>query len=100
MDEWIPKVDLYSITSGDPPAKKKKGRPPRKRAATEAPAESQGTTTTLTSRGRSVAPDIVNGSTTVEEIQMSEEEYDLLQHKLPDKNFEKVYFGAWEVKVW
>jgi histone acetyltransferase MYST1 len=95
MDEWIPEAECIPITE-----KKKRGRPKKSRAATEAPAETQVSTTALTSRGRSVAPPMANGKTGVKKIVMTEEEFDILQHKLPDKNFEKVYFGKWEVKTW
>jgi histone acetyltransferase MYST1 len=89
MDEWIPEANCRQI--------KKRGRPPtKKRAVTESP-ESQ--VTSSASRRRSVAP-MLNGKANVKEVEMTEEEFDLLQHKLPDKNFEKVYFGNWEVKVW
>lgn len=89
MDEWIPEANCRQI--------KKRGRPPtKKRAVTEVP-ESRAASSV--SRRRSVAP-MLNGKAAVKEIEMTEEEFDLLQHKLPDKNFEKVYFGKWGVKVW
>ncbi|KAF8236942.1 acyl-CoA N-acyltransferase [Tricholoma matsutake] len=94
MDDWIPQTECISIIE-----KKKRGRPSRKSAATEAPTESQ-VSTALTSRGLSVAPHMANGKVGTKEIVMSEEEFDQLQHKLPDKNFEKVFFGEWEVKTW
>jgi histone acetyltransferase HTATIP/histone acetyltransferase MYST1 len=93
MDEWRSKEDCKPIVE-----KRKRGRP--KRAVTEIPNDTQACTSALTSRGRSVAPPMANGKAGVKEIVMSEEEYDLLQHKLPNKNFEKVYFGEWEVKTW
>jgi histone acetyltransferase MYST1 len=94
MTEWIPRTECIPI-----PVQKKRGRP-KKRAMTEAPTETQITMPVASSRGRSVVPQMANGKPGVKEIVMTEEEYDLLQHKLPDKNFEKVYFGNWEVKTW
>jgi histone acetyltransferase HTATIP/histone acetyltransferase MYST1 len=81
-------------------AKKRQGRPSLKRAATEALADNRTPSAAHSSRGRSVAQPVANGKAPVKEIELTEEEYDILQHKLPDKNFEKVYFGVWEVKTW
>jgi len=95
MNGWIPKADCKPLVP-----KKRPGRPSTKRATTEGLTDNRASTTALSSRGRSVAPPIANGKASVKEIEMTEEEYDLLQHKLPDKNFEKVCFGNWEVKTW
>ena len=94
MNGWIPKTDCKPL------AKKRPGRPSKKRAATEGLTDNRVSSTAVSSRGRSVAPPMANGKTSVKEVEMTEEEYDLLQHKLPDKNFEKVYFGDWEIKTW
>lgn len=94
MDEWIPETECIPIVE-----KRKRGRP-KKRATTEAPTQNQVASAALISRGRSVALPITNGKPGVKEVEMTEEEFDLLQHKLPDKNFDQVQFGPWAVKPW
>jgi hypothetical protein len=103
MDEWVPVENCHLIANEEPPPRnlKRKGRK-TKRAATEAPATTQVVSPAFTTRGASVAMSGMNGSAASQEIVMTEEDFDIQHHKqiTAHRNFDRVYFGDWQIKTW
>ncbi|KAH0590063.1 hypothetical protein H2248_000239 [Termitomyces sp. 'cryptogamus'] len=81
--------------------KRKRGRPPRNPQPQQQIQVNQ-TASTSAAPAQMLPPGQKAQTSTPREMVMTEEEYDIHQHKqiTANRNFEYVYFGEWQVKTW
>ena len=100
LDEWVPEGSCQPQQSPEqqgPPAKKRRGRPPRKH--TPEPSASKDVEAPPPPAPEPVVEE--NGVTGAHVI-LSEEEFDMRQHKqlTAQKNFDTVMFDVWKITPW
>lgn len=97
MDEWIPESAVREVVDGQADGRSGSNRKRKRRGSR--PGTLSPTLPALAGAFNSI-PD--PGSNGVEEVPMTEEEYDIEHHKKIYKmrNFDKVNFGEWQIKTW
>ncbi|KAF9466956.1 acyl-CoA N-acyltransferase [Collybia nuda] len=108
LDEWISEAKCHKIPGEEPlvdnlaVGSRKRKRGPRASETPDVNVVSRPASPSFSPRGESSAPPEPNGSAAPDEVVMTEEDFDIQQHKkiTAQRNFDRVIVGEWSVKTW
>lgn len=101
LDEWVPE-DTAQLLEQQPEASSSSRAPTGRKRKRKQQQEPSRIGSSSPARQPSVDTAVEDAEPLVEEVAMTEEEYDIQHHKqiTAQRNFDKVNFGAWQIKTW